>query len=61
MLQFWRVLYWLFFPLFQLTVRVLALFSPKVRLTLKGRQQLFEQLECALASMPESNVLRVWI
>ncbi|MDW8466029.1 MAG: glycosyltransferase N-terminal domain-containing protein [Chloroherpetonaceae bacterium] len=61
MLQFWRVLYWLFFPLFQLTVRVLALFSPKVRLTLKGRQQLFEQLECAIASMPESNVLRVWI
>lgn len=61
MLQFWRILYSLGFPLFQLAVRVLALLSPKVRASLKGRRALFSQIAPQLAALPEDGALRIWI
>ncbi|RFM23611.1 MAG: 3-deoxy-D-manno-octulosonic acid transferase [Candidatus Thermochlorobacter aerophilum] len=61
MLQFWRVLYLLLFPLLQLGVRVAAFFSPKIRATLQGRQHLFERIEQALQHIPNDGSLRVWI
>ncbi len=61
MLQFWRVLYLLLFPLLQLGARVAAFFSPKIKATLQGRQHLFEHVEQALQHLPNDGSLRVWI
>ncbi len=61
MLQFWRILYLLLFPLLQLGIRVAAFFSPKIRASLQGRQHLFERIEQALQHIPNDGSLRVWI
>lgn len=61
MLQFWRALYSLLFPLLQLSVRLASLFSPKIKATLQGRAQLFESIEQAMQRIPNDGALRVWI
>lgn len=61
MLQFWRALYSLLFPLLRLGARLAALFSPKIKATLHGRARLFESIAQKLQHVPNDGALRAWI
>ncbi len=57
----WLFIYNFFFPLFQLLVRFISLFQPKVRASLEGRENLFDSLEAQLNQLSDKTGLRVWI
>lgn len=54
-IRLWRTVYNIFFPLFRGGVRLAALFLPKVKASIDGRQKLFEVLESKLALLPKGK------
>ncbi len=61
MRRIWSVLYTLFFVIpFEAVIRIMALFSEKVRKTVAGRKKLFEGLILAFNKLDKSKKL-VWI